>query len=90
MEILKSLFDDFAEVFTKNPAQAFDTPLNVVEAMWQVKWGNKWVPVGEFEKDSFWREALLRLTANDMLESHRIITAPNGNSGLVYRLKSHD
>jgi RIO-like serine/threonine protein kinase len=90
MEILKNLFDDFGKVFSENADPIYDTPLHVIEAMWQVKWANEWVPVEEFEKDKFWTGAFMRLTNADKLESHRIVTAPDGNSGLVYRLKKHE
>jgi hypothetical protein len=91
MEILKSLFKDFGLTFS-SPEQfheVFDTPLDVVEAMWQVRWGNKWVPAEEFSDDKFWAAALMRLSNQDLVESHRIVTAPDGNSGLVYRMKKH-
>lgn len=89
MEILNSLFKSFGESFAPKES-GFDTPLHIVEAMWQVKWGNEWVPAEEVYGDKFWAEGLLRLDANDLVESHRIVTAPDGNSGLVYRLKKHD
>ena len=90
MEILKSLFEDFSKSFGATPSeveQTFGTPLDVVEAMWQVKWANEWVPAEDFDGDKFWSVALMRLGNADKIESHRIVTAPDGNSGLVYRLK---
>ena len=92
MEILKNMFEEFGKVFA-NPSPnmtAYDTPLEVLEAMWQVKWGHDWVPDDEIRKDLFWVASFARLSSNDLLESHRIITAPDGNSGLVYRLKKND
>jgi hypothetical protein len=88
MELLKSLFEDFGRVLTAPYDNTFDTPLNVVEAMWQVRWGNEWVPAEEFT-DDFWKAALLRLSNQELIEHHRIVTAPDGNSGLVYRMKKH-
>ena len=88
MELLKSLFEDFGRVLTAPYDNTFDTPLSIVEAMWQVRWANEWVPAEQFA-DDFWNAALLRLSNNDQVESHRIVTAPDGNSGLVYRMKKH-
>jgi hypothetical protein len=87
MEILSNLFEDFGKVFSDD-SPVFDTPTYVLEDMWQVRWGNEWVPAEEFV-DQFWKGALLRLSNKDLVESHRIVTAPDGNSGLVYRIKSH-
>ena len=89
MELLNSLFEDFGRVLTAPYDNTFDTPIHVLEAMWQVRWGIEWVPAEEFT-DQFWKGALLRLSSKDLIESHRIVTAPDGNSGLVYRLKKHD
>jgi hypothetical protein len=89
MELLKSLFEDFGRALTDPYEPTFDTPLHVVEAMWQVRWGNEWVPAEDFNDDKFWTAALMRLSNQDLVESHRIVTAPDGNSGLVYRLKKH-
>ena len=88
MELLSSLFRDFGEIFNPQTqaTDAFNTPLDVIESMWQVKWGNEWVPAEEFN-DEFWQGALLRLSNQELVESHRIVTAPDGNSGLVYRIK---
>ena len=91
MELLSSLFRDFGEIFNPQTqaTDAFNTPLDVIESMWQVKWGNEWVSAEEFNNDTFWAAVLLRLSSNELVESHRIVTAPDGNSGLVYRIKSH-
>jgi hypothetical protein len=91
MELLSSLFKDFGEIFNPQTqaTDAFDTPLHVIEAMWQVKWGNEWIFAEEFNNDTFWAAVLLRLSSNELVESHRIVTAPDGNSALVYRIKSH-
>lgn len=91
MELLSSLFRDFGEIFNPQTqaTDAFNTPLDVIEAMWQVKWGNEWVSAEEFNNDTFWAAVLLRLSSNELVESHRIVTAPDGNSGLVYRIKNH-
>lgn len=88
MELLKSLFEDFGRVFTEPDNPAMDTPIHVIEAMWQVRWSNEWVPAEDFN-DTFWKGALLRLSNQDLIEHHRIVTAPDGNSGLVYRLKKN-
>jgi hypothetical protein len=88
MELLKSLFEDFGRVLTDPYEPTFDTPLHVIEAMWQVRWSNEWVPAEDFN-DTFWKGALLRLSNQDLIEHHRIVTAPDGNSGLVYRLKKN-
>jgi hypothetical protein len=88
MELLQSLFEDFGRVLTAPHDNTFETPLYVLEDMWQVRWGNEWIPAEEFV-DQFWKGALLRLSNKDLVESHRIVTAPDGNSGLVYRIKSH-
>jgi len=88
MELLKSLFEDFGRVMTAPYDNTFDTPLHVLEDMWQVRWGSEWIPAEEFT-DQFWKGALLRLANQELVESHRIVTAPDGNSGLVYRIKSH-
>ena len=86
MELLKSLFEDFGRVLTAPYDSLCDTPIHVLEDMWQVRWGNEWVPAEEFN-DEFWQGALLRLSNQELVESHRIVTAPDGNSGLVYRIK---
>jgi len=90
MELLKSLFEDFGRALTNPLDRTFETPLHVIEAMWQVRWANEWVAAEEFSDDVFWQAALMRLANKDLIESHRIVTAPDGNSGLVYRLKKHD
>jgi hypothetical protein len=90
MELLKSLFEDFGRALTDPYEPTFDTPLHVIEAMWQVRWGSEWVPTEDFIGDKFWAQALMRLSNKDLIESHRIVTAPDGNSGLVYRLEKHD
>lgn len=88
MELLKSLFEDFGRVLTNPANNAMDTPIHVLEAMWQVRWSNEWVPAEDFS-DLFWQGALMRLSNQDLIEHHRIVTAPDGNSGLVYRLKKN-
>jgi hypothetical protein len=88
MELLQSLFEDFGRVLTAPHDNTFDTPIHVLEDMWQVRWSSEWVPAEEFA-DQFWKGALLRLSNKDLVESHRIVTAPDGNSGLVYRIKSN-
>jgi hypothetical protein len=87
MEILKNMFEDFGKIFNDNSAAVYDTPIDVLEAMWQVKWSNEWIPAEEIKADTFWVNSFLRLANNDLLESHRIITGPDGHSDLVYRLK---
>jgi len=89
MELLKSLFEDFGRALTDPYESSFETPIHVLEAMWQVRWGNEWVPAEEFNNDKFWASALMRLANKELVESHRIVTAPDGNSGLVYRMKKH-
>lgn len=92
IELLQSMFEDFGKSIQEQQkhSEAYDTPLHVIEAMWQVKWGDEWVDVDEIRSDPFWTSAFVRLTTNNLTESHRIITAPDGNSGLVYRLKKND
>jgi hypothetical protein len=90
MELLRAVFEEFDKAFKASPSEierTLDTPLDVVEAMWQVKWGDEWVPTEEFYHDRFWSASLMRLANAEKIESHRIVTAPDGNSGLVYRLK---
>jgi hypothetical protein len=89
MELLNSLFEDFGRALTAPYDSLCDTPIHVLEDMWQVRWGNEWVSVKEFDSQ-FWKGSLLRLANQDIVESHRIVTAPDGSSGLVYRLKKHD
>ena len=43
MELLKSLFEDFGRALTNPLDRTFETPLHVIEAMWQVRWANEWV-----------------------------------------------
>ena len=88
MELLRSLFEDFGRVMTAPYDNTFDTPIHVLEDMWQVRWGSEWIRAEEFT-DQFWKGALLRLSNQELVESHRIVTAPDGNSGLVYRIKNH-
>jgi len=87
MEILRDMFEDFGKVFNENTAAAYDTPISVLEAMWLAKWGNNWVISEEIKDDQFWCSSFARLVTADLVESHRLVTAPDGNSGLTYRLK---
>ena len=89
MELLKSLFEDFGRVLTAPYDTTFDTPTSTLEAMWLVRWGNNWVTVEEIKEDPFWSNTFMRLVMANCLESHRLVTAPDGNSGLTYRIKSH-
>jgi hypothetical protein len=86
MELLRDMFNDFGRVFNDNTAAAYDSPITVLEAMWLAKWGNNWVTVEEIKDDDFWRSSFARLVTANLLESHRLVTAPDGNSGLTYRL----
>ena len=88
MELLSSLFRDFGEIFNEN-SPAFDTPTSTLEAMWLVRWGNDWVTAEEIKEDPFWANTFMRLVMANFLESHRLVTAPDGNSGLTYRIKNH-
>jgi hypothetical protein len=84
MEILRDMFDDFNRIF--NPI-TYQTPLDTLEAMWLAKWGNNWATAEEIKEDPFWCNSFMRLANAGLLESHRLVTAPDGNSGLTYRLK---
>ena len=55
--------------------------------MWLARWGNNWVTAEEIKEDPFWSNTFMRLIMANCLESHRLVTAPDGNSGLTYRLK---
>jgi hypothetical protein len=48
----------------------FELDLSVVEDMWRVKYGNKWVTVSEVEPDEFYNGAAKRLLVAGRLEAH--------------------
>ena len=86
MELLQDMFEDFGKVFNAINASPEETPIATLEAMWLAKWGNNWVSADEIKADPFWCHTFMRLVMGNFLESHRLVTAPDGNSGLTYRL----
>jgi len=85
MELLRDMFEDFGKVFTE-ASPTFDTPIATLEAMWLAKWGNNWVTSEEIKEDPFWSHTFMRLVTANLIESHRLVTAPDGNSGITYRM----
>lgn len=68
--------------FDPNTDPAYMTTLSTLQGMWQVKWGDRWVPEKEvLAQEDFWKSALARL------EDARVMECSVQYSGTWYRLK---
>lgn len=55
--------------FDPNEVPALAAKLSDLVALWEAKFGDKWVKRTELEKDEFWQRALYRFESNSLLET---------------------
>ena len=51
---------------------AMKAPLSALVDMWTMRWQGEWVSETEFQEDTFWRLALIRLVGANKLEKHHL------------------